>query len=398
LRRIGPLSNVLWLELLPSVGQLITSANKGETTVTKPSHPILNPAPKTHAVDRYYDEEVGLAHRNHGMLLEGLRHDVTPAGMHYLLTHFDVPFVTEPQQWMLTIGGLVERPVELSLAELKMLPQVTQTVTLECAGNGRSLTDRRWPSQPWHHEAVGTSQWTGTLLKPLLERAGIRADVRDIVFTGADRGFDGGVEHDYGRSLTPQLAMADNILLVTAMNGQPLLPQHGAPLRLLVPGWYGMASVKWLNRIEAIDHAYQGFQQVGTYVYKQTQDDTGTPVTSIRVKSLLVPPGLPDWYTRRRLVERGPLMLFGRAWSGAGVAVTRVEVGIDGHYSDAVLDAQSGKYAWRGWRFPWDAHPGEHEVSCRATDANGDVQPLTQRFDRSGFGNNTVHRVPVTVR
>lgn len=363
-----------------------------------PEHPILNPPHKSPIDGDYAEEEVGLAHRNHGMLLEGLCYDVTPAGMHYLLTHFDVPFVPAPERWTLSIGGLVDNPIDLTLADINALPQISHRVTLECAGNGRSLSTPRWPSQPWHHEAVGTSEWTGTPLKPLLQRAGLKASAYDVVFTGADRGFDGGVEHEYGRSLKPALAMGDDILLVTAMNGQPLLPQHGAPLRLLVPGWYGMASVKWLNRIEVIDHAYQGFQQVETYIFKMTKNEDGVPVTTIRVKSLLVPPGIPDWYTRRRLVERGPVELFGRAWSGAGVPVVKVEAGVDGRYGEARLDAPSGVYAWRGWRFTWDASPGEYELTCRATDANGDVQPIEPRFDRAGFGNNAVHRVPVTVR
>jgi DMSO/TMAO reductase YedYZ molybdopterin-dependent catalytic subunit len=339
-------------------------------------HPILNPVEKSAIDGDYLDHEVGLAHRNHGLLLEALRHDVTPAGMHYLLTHFDVPYVPEPEAWTLVISGLVERPTVLSLPEIKELPQVTLQVTLECAGNGRSLSKPRWPSQPWHMEAVGTAAWTGTPLANVLRAAGLKSSAREVVFLGADRGFDGGIEHDYGRSLQVPLALGDDVLLVTAMNGQPLLPQHGSPLRLIVPGWYGMASVKWLNRVEVIDHAFQGFQQVGTYIFKQHKDAPGTPVTTIRVKSLMVPPGLPDWYTRQRLVEHG----------------------VDGRFRDATLDPPSGKYAWRGWHFLWDAAAGEYELCCRATDANGDCQPLDARFDRAGFGNNTVHRVPVTVR
>jgi DMSO/TMAO reductase YedYZ molybdopterin-dependent catalytic subunit len=378
---------------------LANEISKPETPLmTEDVHPIFNPARKSHSDGLFEDAEVGLAHRNHGFLLEGLRHDVTPAGMHYLLIHFDVPFVAQPANWTLSIGGLVERPLSFRLAEIEALPQVTQRVTLECAGNGRSLHKPRWPSQPWHHEAVGTAEWTGTPLKAVLQKAGLEAGAQDVVFYGADRGFDAGVEHDYGRSLTPQLALGDDVLLVTAMNGQPLLPQHGAPLRLIVPGWYGMASVKWLNRIEVIDHPFQGFQQVGTYIFKQKESEEGVPVTTIRVKSLMVPPGMPDWYTRRRLVERGPVTLFGRAWSGAGVPIAKVEVGVDGHYTQAKLDPPSGKYAWRGWRFTWQAAPGEYELSCRATDANGGIQPLEQRFDRAGFGNNAVHRVLVTVR
>jgi DMSO/TMAO reductase YedYZ molybdopterin-dependent catalytic subunit len=192
--------------------------------------------------------------------------------------------------------------------------------------------------------------------------------------------------------------MNDDVLLVTAMNGQPLLPQHGFPLRVIVPGWYGMASVKWLNRIEVIDYAFQGHQQIGTYVFRQNAGDTGVPITAIRVKSLMVPPGIPDYYSRARLVDSGQVELFGRAWSGDGVGIARVEVAVDGVWRDAVLDPPHGRYAWRGWRCPWDATPGEHQLMCRATDMRGDVQPLDQRFDRAGYGNNQVHRIPVTVR
>jgi DMSO/TMAO reductase YedYZ molybdopterin-dependent catalytic subunit len=366
--------------------------------MTTAVHPILNPPKKSHTDGGFHDEEVGLAHRNHGIHLEALRYDVTPAGMHYLLIHFDVPFVPEPEKWQLSVGGLVDNALSLRIADIRAMPQVTSRVTLECAGNGRSLHKPRWPSQPWHHEAVGTAEWTGTPLKAILQRAGLKPGAQDVVFYGSDRGFDAGVEHDYGRSLNPALAMADDVLLVTAMNGQPLLPQHGAPLRLIVPGWYGMASVKWLNRIEVIDHAFQGYQQTGTYIFKQKEGEAGIPITAIRVKSLMVPPGLPDWYTRRRLVERGHVRLSGRAWAGAGTAITRVEVGIGGHYADAKLDASGGKYAWRGWSFDWDATPGEHELTCRATDASGAVQPLEPPFDRGGFGNNAVHKVAVTVR
>ena len=233
----------------------------------------------------------------------------------------------------------------------------------------------------------------------MLERAGLTERAVDVAFFGADRGFDGGVEHDYGRSLEPAMALSDDVLVAWAMNGQPILPQHGYPLRLVVPGWYGMASVKWLNRIEAIDRPFDGFQQTGTYIYKQRAGEPGTPVTQMRVKSLMVPPGIPDWYSRHRLVERGRIEIFGRAWSGAGVAIEKVEFAVGGDWRAVKLDpAPPGRYAWRGWRAIWDAEPGEHELACRATDANDDVQPLEQRWDHGGFGNNMVHRVAVTVR
>lgn len=181
--------------------------------------------------------------------------------------------------------------------------------------------------------------------------------------------------------------------------GSPLLPQHGFPLRLIVPGWYGMASVKWLAKITAIEHAFQGFQQVGTYVFRTSRDEAGVPATVMRVKSLMVPPGIPDWYTRRRIVDAGTVAVHGRAWSGGGVDISKVEFACDGVWQVANLEpASASRYAWRGWTAHWDAAPGEHVLQCRATDANGVVQPAVAPWDVGGFGNNAPHKVEVTVR
>ena len=361
-------------------------------------NPFTNPAPRDHLTGDFVREEVILANRNHGALIEGLRHDVTPAGMHYLLNHFDVPYVADASGWRVAVTGEVERALSLSVAQLKALPQKTLCVTLECAGNGRGNVTPRWPSMPWMSEAVGTSEWTGTPLNGVLSMAGLKPSAVEVSFTGTDRGFDKGFEHNYGRSLKRELALSDDVLLVHAMNGAPLLPQHGFPLRLIVPGWYGMASVKWLDRIEVLAKPYDGFQQVQSYMYRTKADDKGVPVTTMRVKSLMVPPGMVDWYTRRRLVEKGRTTIYGRAWSGAAVQIAKVEVAVDGKWSEAKLDRPAGRFAWRGWRFEWNATPGDHELCCRATDANGAWQPLEVPFDRGGFGNNAVQRVAVTVR
>jgi len=345
--------------------------------------------------------ELRLANRNAGMLLEALHHDVTPAGLHYLLNHFDVPYVPD-DSWRVAVAGRVNEPLSLALDDIRRLPQVTLRVTLECAGNGRAALSPRYPSMPWMHEAVSTAEWTGTPLRHILARAGLADDAVEIAFIGADRGFDRGHEHNYGRSLAREQALGDDVLVVWAMNGQPLPPQHGYPVRLIVPGWYGMASVKWLARIEALEKPYEGFQQVRTYQYRSVPDGPATPVTHMRVKSLMVPPGIPDWYTRARLVNAGLTPLFGRAWSGGGVAIVRVQVGIDGVWHEAdldpPLDACMGPFAWRGWRLAWHAMPGEHDLACRATDASGEVQPLEPRWDVGGFGNNAVQHLRVRVR
>jgi sulfane dehydrogenase subunit SoxC len=165
-----------------------------------------------------------------------------------------------------------------------------------------------------------------------------------------------------------------------------------------VPGWYGMASVKWLERIEVLEQPFDGYQQVTGYRYKKHADDEGTPVRHIRVKSLIIPPGIPDWYTRRRIVEQGTIEVRGRAWSGAGVAITRVELGVDGAWRDAEVEPRSEKFAWQRWRAKWQAARGEHELACRATDAAGAAQPLEPDWNLGGMGNNAVQRVQVTVR
>ena len=358
----------------------------------------LNPTPRTHQHGDFAREETRLAHRNHGVLLELLRHDLTPVGAHYLLTHFDVPWVPDAADWRLDIGGLVERPSSVSLAELQSRPYAEEIVTLECAGNGRALIEPRWQSQPWHDEAVGTAAWGGTLLAPLLEERGLGDGVVDVVFKGADRGIDGGVEHAFARSLTLDQIRESGALLAWSMNGQPLLPQHGFPLRVIVPGWFGMASVKWLSRITLIDTPFDGYQQRKTYVYRQDAADEGVPVRGLNVRALMVPPGIPDWYSRTRVALPEAQRLFGRAWSGHGVPIERVEVSVDGEWHDATLAAPVGRFAWCAWHWDWQATPGPHELMCRATDANGRTQPIEPVWDTAGFGNNACQRVSVWVR
>jgi DMSO/TMAO reductase YedYZ molybdopterin-dependent catalytic subunit len=341
-------------------------------------------------------EELGLAHRNHAFLLEALRYDVTPLGMHYLLIHFDVPAATEAT-WTVEVGGLVRTPLTLTLADLRARPRVTAPVTMECAGNGRARLEPRPVSQPWFEDAIGTAEWTGTPLAPILAEAGLRGDAIELVFRGADRGIQGGVEQDYERSLTVADANRPEVLLAYEVNGVPLPPQHGFPVRLLVPGWYGMTSVKWLTRITAVSAPFEGFQ-MGAYRMRGQPDEAGVPVTRILPRALMIPPGIPEFLTRSRLVMPGPTELEGRAWSGWG-PVSRVEVSVDGdRWAEAELGRALGPDAWAPWRFGWNAEPGEHELACRATDAAGNVQPEEPRWNHHGFQNNEIQRLTVTVR
>jgi sulfane dehydrogenase subunit SoxC len=344
-------------------------------------------------------EELRLATRNHGMPLEALRYDVTPVGLHYVLVHYDIPYV-DPQAWRLRIDGHVRHPLTLDLATIRTRENVRRRVTLECAGNGRARLAPRPISQPWLDEAVGTADWAGTPLAPLLRKAGIRDGAVDVVFTGADHGVERGIEQDYQRGLSLVDALRSDVLLVHTMNGQPLPPQHGAPLRLLLPGWYGMTQVKWLTRISVLDHPFAGYQNTVAYRVKREPDEAGEPVQRIRPRALINPPGFPDFQTRTRIVERGSRELTGRAWSGCG-SVTRVEVSIDGgaSWDDAELGPQPDRFAWRSWRWAWDAEtPGRYELSVRATDSEGNTQPVEQPWNRQGMACNGVQRMIVLVR
>jgi DMSO/TMAO reductase YedYZ molybdopterin-dependent catalytic subunit len=269
---------------------------------------------------------------------------------------------------------------------------------MECAGNGRAFLSPRPLSQPWLAEAVGTAAWRGTPFAPLLAEAGPLDDAVEVVFTGLDRGLEAGEAQDFERSLPLEEALRDDILLAYGMNGAPLLPQHGFPLRLVVPGWYGMASVKWLTRVTVVDRPFEGHQQKEAYTFRRDENDRGTPLSRIPPRALMVPPGLPDFPTRERTVETGKCTIEGRAWSG-WAPVTAVEVSTDGgaSWGAAELDEPGSRWAWRGWRYAWDAPRGEHVLCCRARDAAGNVQPDEADWNVGGYANNAVQRVPVTV-
>jgi sulfane dehydrogenase subunit SoxC len=343
-------------------------------------------------------EELQLAARNHAMPLEALRWDVTPIGLHYLLTHYDIPEV-DAATWRLEIGGLVERAVSLSLDDLRARPAVEVAVTMECAGNGRAHVEPHVVSQPWLLEAVGTARWRGAPIAPLLEEAGIRDGAVEVLFAGLDRGVEGGEEQAYERSLPVGALLAGDALLAYEVNGGPLPPQHGFPLRLVVPGWYGMTSVKWLSRITVLDAPFSGYQQSHSYRVRREEDEPGEPLTMIAPRSLMIPPGIPEFLTRARILEAGVCEIVGRAWSGVA-EVAAVEVSSDGGLTWAAAElgeSMLGRWAWRRWTYSWNAEPGEYELCCRARDAGGSAQPLEPPWNLGGYANNAVQRVAVTV-
>jgi len=343
-------------------------------------------------------DELQLAVRNHSMPLEALRYDITPVGLHYLLIHFDIP-VVDASGYALRVGGHVRRQLELSIDQLMARPSTTLAVTLECAGNGRARLHPRPMSQPWLGEAVGTAEWTGTPLASILQEAGLLDGAHDVVFTGLDRGVQGGVDQHYERSLSLHDAKRDEVLLAYAINGRPLPPQHGFPLRLIVPGWYGMTDVKWLRSITVIDEPFAGYQQAAAYQRRTETGGAGVPVTRMLPRALMVPPGVPDFMSRTRFVEPSTQQIQGRAWSGQA-PIIRVDFSADGGatWGPATLDEAVSPYAWRGWSCRWDAtRPGDHELCVRASDAAGNVQPVEQSWTTEGVENNAVQRVRVVV-
>jgi DMSO/TMAO reductase YedYZ molybdopterin-dependent catalytic subunit len=343
--------------------------------------------------------ELDQAARNHGMPLEALRYPVTPIGLHYLLTHYDIPAVDE-SAWRLSIGGLVRSPLELSLEELRSRPGVELIATMECAGNGRALLERRPLSQPWLHGAVGTGRWRGVPLRALLEEAGIGDGAVEVVFSGLDRGFEDGEPQTFARSLTVAQALGDGAVLAYELDGRPLPPQHGFPLRLVVPGWYGMTNVKWLASIEVVGEAFTGHQQLGAYrIWTDDGDPAGLALTRMLPRALMMPPGEPDFPSRRRTLAPGRWTVEGRAWSGWG-AIEGVSVSSDGGatWSEASIERDvDSQWAWSRWVYEWEATTGEHELRCRARDVGGNVQPDEASWNRGGYANNAVQRVPVTV-
>ncbi len=319
-----------------------------------------------------------------------LSSSMTPAPSVYVRSNFARPPLNATH--VIDIGGAVQSPFAVSLPELAALPQRHVTVTLECAGNGRLGMDPVPPGEPWRFGAVSTTTWSGISLRTLLERAGLTPDVVEILGVGADTGprddADGDVR--FARSLPIADAMHPDTIVATHMAGAPLSADHGAPARLIVPGWYGMASVKWLARLDAITTPFSGYFQLQRYVY----DVNGTvePVGRARVKSMITSPIEGARCARAVTVQ-------GWAWSGAG-AIARVELAVNNApvWIDAALDTPASAYAWT----PFEAElvlpdGGAATIWSRATDTAGKTQPERIEWNRLGYGNNGVRGVTVWV-
>jgi DMSO/TMAO reductase YedYZ molybdopterin-dependent catalytic subunit len=312
---------------------------------------------------------------------EALAHARTPTASFFVRNNHPEPELPTPTH-RIAVEGAVETPFTLRLTELARERLRELTVTLECAGNGRTLMAPLPEGEPWGKGALSTAVWKGVPLAEVLGRARLRPDVMEVLVEGAD----GEGSKRFARSLPVSKALHPDTLLALEMNGAPLTRAHGAPVRLIVPGWYGMASVKWVRRIEALTRPFEGHYQRERYIYDFGDGRAPVPVTRIRVKSLIITPA------SGARVAPGRVVVQGVAWSGER-RVVQVEVAVDGGetWKPATLLETSRPSAWVRWAFTWeDAAPGRHTLRARAIDEAGETQPEAAQWNRLGYGNNSV--------
>jgi anti-anti-sigma factor len=365
--------------------------------------PVLGDAPTELEPEEAYQQafEAGMVvHRAHPLNCETsipalIGGAVMPNQRFYIRNHFPIPQL-DATNWRLDVAGLVERPLSLSLRDLVKMPSQTEFVTLECAGNGRSELNPRVDGEQWNLGAVSTAEWTGVPLAEVLNRAGVKTAAREVVFRGADSGkLDGSELIRFERSLSLDEAQGSGGLLAYAMNGEALPIAHGYPLRVIVPGWYAVASVKWLTQIDVISDQFSGHYQTESYFYEWQRggQPIREPVSQMRVRSLITEPE-PE-----SEVEQGELPIRGVSWSGAA-PIARVEVSVGGGpWQYARLMGEPRRYSWQGWELIARLEqPGSTVIAARATDMAGRTQPDSPEWNRLGYGNNVIQKVRVDVR
>lgn len=323
---------------------------------------------------------------------------ITPNDQFYIRSHFPVPEI-DRQKWRLKIEGAVENPVELSYEDLRALPATAIPATLECAGNGRVFLVPKVKGTQWELGAVGNTEWTGVSLGDLLRKAGPKTGALEVILEGADHGAiaepprPAGEIH-YARSVPLGKAL-DGVLLALEMNGEPLTPSHGFPLRAIVPGWYGMAAVKWLQRIVVTEQPFNGYYQTVDYAYWQ-RGDAGValvPITEMQVKASIARPGINEVIGAATIYR-----VAGAAWT-ADAEIVKVELSTDGgaSWKEVTLQGAHVPNSWRLWDCEWATpkNPGRRILLARATDSRGRTQPMERDLDRGTYEIN--HCLPIEV-
>lgn len=323
---------------------------------------------------------------NFGTPAELLATDETllvPTERFFVRSNGPVPTL-DPESWRLRVSGVVGRDTDLSLADLRAMPSRTLTAFLECAGNSRTSFDPLPEGTPWRNDAVGNATWEGVPLAEVLDRAGIGAGAIDVVAQGGDMP---GMQ----RGLPLAVARDPETLVVLRMNGADLAVPHGGPARLLVPGWAGIASTKWLVGLEVLDRAFAGFWNADNYVFWTAAGEAVRPIREMPVKAIVTSP------TDGARLRAGRTTIEGFAWSGHGpVVAVAVSTDAGATWREAEA-APAGRRSWTRFAIAWDAAPGPARLRVRATDERGLTQPATAEWNAKGYQMNGVQEVGVTV-
>jgi DMSO/TMAO reductase YedYZ molybdopterin-dependent catalytic subunit len=304
----------------------------------------------------------------------------------FFLRSNNPPPTLEPAAWRVRIDGRVKHPLTLGLDDLRALPSQTETVWLECAGNSRSRFDPLGEGNQWDDQAVSNATFTGVPLRTILDQAGVEDDAIEVVTTGADA-------DTFQRSLPLEVAREPQVVLAWAMNGEPIPQPNGGPVRLVVPGWAGIASVKWPAHIELVNSPFRGYFNVERYIFVDANGQTLGAVTEMPVKSIIA------WPAKDATVTLGSHTIFGFAWSARG-EIERVDVSTDDErtWAAARLQHGEGPFAWTRWEIDWSpASRGKVTLAARAVDAAGNVQPSEVAWNKFGYLMNAILRRPVIV-
>ena len=323
---------------------------------------------------------------------------LTPVPHFFVRNHMHEPSELDAGTWQLTIGGEVEKPVTLTLADLSKIETHSVVNTLECAGNGRGLYRPQVPGVQWGKGAVGTARFSGPRMRDVLERAGVKPTGKHVMFRGLDE--VPGKVPPFIRSIPIEKALDSDTLIATHMNGTPLTKHHGFPARALVPGWIGAASCKWLTEIKVLDSEFVGnFMSPGYRLPNQpvkpgeaVKPEDTHPVTALEVKSVIAGP------VDGASVKPGRIAVHGAAWAGEA-EIAKVEISTDGgtNWNAATLGQDRARYAWRLWNYEWKAAAGEHTILSRATDSQGRTQPAAPVWNPSGYLYNAYDQVKIHV-
>lgn len=327
---------------------------------------------------------------------------VIPNNRFFVRTHFPIPTI-DASAWQMKIDGEVRNEISVNYEELRNMPSKKIMATIECAGNGRAYLVPKAKGLLWEQGGVGTAEWTGVPLSMFLDKAGLKDSAIEVILQGADQGSvteepktPGSIY--FARSLSIQKAKQPEVLIAYQMNGKDLSPEHGFPVRAIIPGWYGMASVKWLTKITATASPYKGYWQTLEYAYWKRKNDlpTLTAVTEVQVKAEIARPMLHE------VIAQGkPYRVFGAAWSGES-EVTTVEISTDKGviWQKTILLDKAIPFTWRMWEYNWTVTlpAGKHKIMARATDKDGNKQPMQHDPDRRNYMVNLVQQIEIEVQ